>query len=46
MSSSNMAILVIVMCVALLYVAIGVWGVDSREPGHNPATLDPPQRKV
>jgi hypothetical protein len=37
---------VVLFGVTLLYVAIGLWGVDSREVGHNPATLDPPQRKV
>ncbi len=41
-----MAILITLLIIALFDVVVWLWGVDSRESGHNPATHEPTQRKV
>jgi hypothetical protein len=46
MSPSDMAILFALIIIAVFDVAVWLWGVDSREAGHNPATQQPTQRKV
>jgi hypothetical protein len=41
-----MEVLIVLLGFALFNIAVWLWGFDSRELGHNPATREPTQRKV